>query len=338
MTIQQNISLKPYNTFGLDVEAKYFAEFTSAEELKELLKHPIAQAEEKLILGGGSNMLLTQNFDGIVLRNRIAGIEIVEENAEFILLKSGAGVVWHDLVQFCIANNLAGVENLSLIPGTVGAAPMQNIGAYGVELKEVFEKLEAVKIATGETETFNHERCGFGYRQSIFKNEAKGHYIITHVYLKLKKQAAFNTSYGAIQSTLKEMNVQELTLQSVSEAVCRIRQSKLPDPAKIGNAGSFFKNPEIPEEQFTELQQRFPEIPHYPAAPGFVKVPAGWMIEKCGWKGKKLGHYGVHEHQALVLVNYGGAHGSQIKQLAYDIIDSVESKFGIKLEPEVNIY
>ncbi|MDX5346337.1 MAG: UDP-N-acetylmuramate dehydrogenase [Hymenobacteraceae bacterium] len=335
--LYQDYSLKPFNTFGIEAKAKFFGTFKSVEELQELLQNPQIKEQPKLILGGGSNLLFTRDFDGIVLKNEIKGVKVMPQNENFSLVEAGGGVKWHDLVLFCIEQNLAGIENLSLIPGTVGAAPLQNIGAYGVELKDVFHSLEAVDTETGEVVEFDKEKCAFGYRESIFKNEAKGKYIVTHVTLQLQHQPTFNTSYGAIQNTLKEMQVEELSLKAVSDAVCQIRSSKLPDPNKIGNAGSFFKNPEINLTLFETLKKRFPEMPGYPVSELSVKVPAGWLIEQCGWKGKTIGHFGVHKDQALVLVNYGGATGEEIRQLAHDIIVSVREKFGIELKPEVNI-
>lgn len=337
MELQQNISLKSYNTFGMEVKARLFAVFTSISELQQLLQLPEVKELPKIILGGGSNILFTQDFEGVVLKNDIQGIKIAELNEEYALVKTGSGVSWHELVLFAIEQNLGGIENLSLIPGTMGAAPLQNIGAYGVELKDVFETLEAVAFETGELVVFNHEQCKFGYRESIFKNEAKGQYIIVTVTLRLRRKPVFNTSYGAITQTLAAMQVPELSLKAISAAVCHIRRSKLPDPALVGNAGSFFKNPEIPLAQYEALQKKYPAIPSYPTSPGIVKVPAGWLIEQVGWKGKRFENYGVHKDQALVLVNYGGAQGKQVKELAYQIIHSVQEKFGIALQPEVNM-
>jgi UDP-N-acetylmuramate dehydrogenase len=272
----------------------------------------------------------------MVVLNRIKGIEVVSEDDKYVWVKSGAGENWHELVMYCVANEYAGMENLSLIPGTVGAAPMQNIGAYGVEIKDTFESLEALNLATLEVETFDAAACKFGYRESIFKHEKKGKYVIVNVTFRLDKTPTFRVEYGAIRDTLKEANVTELSIKAISDAVVQIRQSKLPNPAEIGNAGSFFKNPEIPKTQFTELKGLYPEIPSYPINDDTVKVPAGWLIEQAGWKGKRFGEIGVHVKQALVLVNYGGGKGSDIKALAFDIQDSVNQKFGIKLTPEVN--
>ncbi|HEX8546193.1 MAG TPA: UDP-N-acetylmuramate dehydrogenase [Cytophagaceae bacterium] len=332
-----NVSLRPYNTFGIDATARLFSVFGSVDELKQILQSQEVKQNPLLVLGGGSNMLLTRDFDGVVLKNEIKGIEIVGETSDSIIVKSGAGEVWHDLVLFTIERDLGGIENLSLIPGTVGASPMQNIGAYGVEIKDTFVSLEALNIQTGELETFDKDACHFGYRESVFKKSLKGKYIITSVDFRLNKQPKFNTSYGAIQTTLEEMGVKQPTVKSISEAVCKIRRSKLPDPAQIGNAGSFFKNPEIPEAQYLKLKDQYPEIPSFNTVPGYVKVPAGWLNEQCGWKGKVVGNTGVHKNQALVLVNHGGANGSEVKALSQEIVKSVKEKFGIELETEVNI-
>ncbi|WP_439882222.1 UDP-N-acetylmuramate dehydrogenase [Pontibacter sp. MBLB2868] len=337
MKIQSDYSLKPYNTFGIDVKAKLFVSFGSVKELQDLLQMPELKQEQKLVLGGGSNVLFTKDFDGVALLNAIKGIEVLREDEQYVYVKAGSGEVWHDFVIYTLQHNWGGVENLSLIPGTVGAAPLQNIGAYGVELKDVFHELEAVHLETGELHTFDNDTCQFGYRESVFKNKLKGQYIVTGVTFKLHKEHHINTSYGAIKTTLEEMRVQNPTIQDVSAAVCHIRSSKLPDPKKIGNAGSFFKNPEISLTQFERLKAQFPDIPSYRVTETTVKVPAGWLIEQCAWKGKVLGNYGVHKNQALVLVNYGGAKGEEVRQLAYDIIASVEEKFGIRLTPEVNI-
>ena len=337
MELLRDVSLRPYNTFGMEVKARYFATFSTVTELQQLLQLPEVQNLPKLVLGGGSNILFTQDFAGLVLKNNIRGIQVMELDDEYCLVKAGSGEAWHDLVIYTLEQGLGGLENLSLIPGTVGAAPLQNIGAYGVELKDVFEHLEAVHVASGELHFFTAEQCKFGYRESIFKHEVKGQYIVVSVTLRLRKKPIFNTSYGAISQTLAAMQVAELNARAISEAVCQIRRSKLPDPAQIGNAGSFFKNPEISAGQFQELQQQFPNIPSYPTTPGMVKVPAGWLIEQAGWKGRRFEAYGVHKDQALVLVNYGGAQGNQVKILAHQIIDSVQEKFGINLQPEVNI-
>ena len=333
--IKKNVQLKPFNTFGLEAEATHFLAFRSIEQLREAL---IQKGDlPLLVLGGGSNVLLTQNFQGLVLKNELKGIAILREDTNHVWVEAQAGENWHEFVLKAIENNWAGVENLSLIPGTMGAAPMQNIGAYGVEIKQVFDHLIALEITTGELHKFNNEDCQFGYRESIFKKEAKGKFIITSVVLRLNKVPQFNTSYGAIQQTLQEMGVEELSIKSISQAVISIRQSKLPDPDKIGNSGSFFKNPEIDKIDFEGLKAEFPGIPGYELPQQKVKIPAAWLIEQTGWKGKTFGKIGVHKKQPLVLVNYGGGRGKDIRDLAYKIKDSVSSKFGIELTPEVNI-
>lgn len=333
--ISENISLKPFNTFGIDVSARYFAAFASIEELHAILQE--YKNVPLLVLGGGSNLLLTQDFDGLVLKNEIKGMTIVSEDADEVVIRCGAGEVWHEFVLFSIAQGYSGIENLSLIPGSVGASPMQNIGAYGVEIKDVFEKLEAYEIATGEIHTYTNAECAFGYRESIFKRAVKGKYIITEVYFRLRKDAKLNTSYGAIESELQAQGIENPTIKDVSNAVIAIRSSKLPNPKEIGNAGSFFKNPVVDEAIYQKIQQEYPAAPAYPAEPGKVKMPAGWLIETAGWKGKTLANYGVHTKQALVLVNYGGATGSQIYDLSSQILDDIYQKFGIQLEREVNI-
>ncbi|WP_460574512.1 UDP-N-acetylmuramate dehydrogenase [Hymenobacter coalescens] len=339
--LQHDVSLRPFNTFGIDAKARLFAVFTTVEELRELLREPEVQAAPKLILGGGSNLLFTQDFDGVVLKNEIRGLETLDEATDgSTLVRAGAGESWHGLVEYALGQNLSGIENLSLIPGTVGAAPLQNIGAYGVELKDAFEYLEAVELSTGQLRRFSREECGFGYRESVFKGPLRNQYVVTGVVLRLHQRPQANVSYGAIRTTLEEMGVTaEPTPQQVSQAVISIRRSKLPDPAQIGNAGSFFKNPEVSQAKFDALKAEYPELPGYPV-PGGVKVPAGWLIEQCGWKGHRAGtegRYGVHDRQALVLVNHGGATGGEVRALAEEIIASVREKFGIELHPEVNI-
>lgn len=333
--IKENVSLLPYNTFGINVSARYFSSFTTVDQLRELLKN--RPSGQLFILGGGSNILLTRNVEGFVLKNELKGIEVIEETEEEVVVAAGAGEVWHEFVMWCIGHNYAGVENLSLIPGSVGASPMQNIGAYGVEIKDIFEKLEAVEISTGETHTYNNEECRFGYRESIFKREAKGKYVIAKVYYRLKKQAAVNTSYGAINQELQKVGIAEPTIKDVSNAVIAIRSLKLPDPKQIGNAGSFFKNPVVSEDIYATIRNQYPLVPSFPADEKKVKIPAGWLIETAGWKGKTMGTYGVHKNQALVLVNYGGAQGNEILQLSDEIIADIHQKFGIELEREVNI-
>jgi UDP-N-acetylmuramate dehydrogenase len=336
MQLQQNISLKAYNTFGIDATAAHFVEINSLDDLQAVIKSEALKDLPKLILGGGSNMLFTQNFEGLVIKNSIKGIEQVKEDERHIWLKAMGGEVWHELVLHTIDLDLSGIENLSLIPGFVGAAPMQNIGAYGVELEKVFDSLEAINISTGELRTFTKDECEFGYRESVFKKHLKGQYFIYSVTLRLNKQHEFNVSYGDIKNTLAEMKVFELSVKAVSNAVIKIRQSKLPDPKEIGNAGSFFKNPEISKEHFERLVAQYPVMPSYPLPNGRVKIPAGWLIEQCGWKGKRVGNTGSHARQALVLVNYGNATGAEVKTLAFEIQASVKEKFGIELTPEVN--
>lgn len=337
MKVHNNISLQPYNTFGIDVITKMFATFSSEEELSNLASDKNLP-KERLIVGGGSNMLFTKDYDGIALKNNIRGIEVVDENEEEVIVRIGAGENWHELVLYAIDKGWAGIENMSLIPGTVGAAPMQNIGAYGVEIKDVFHSLQAFHWDKKETHSFSKEACEFGYRWSVFKGRLKGQYVITSVTLRLSKKPEYKVSYGDIKSTLEEMQVTQLSLKAVSEAVISIRQRKLPDPKEIGNAGSFFKNPEISQKQFDSLKEKFPSIVGYPTTPGIVKVPAGWLIDQAGWKGKKIGNIGVHKNQALVLVNYGGGKGEEIWSLAMEIKKTVKSIYGVDIEPEVNIY
>ena len=336
MNLQQHVNLKPYNTFGISAFAEYFAEIHSVDDLLQIINNETLQNLPKLILGGGSNLLFTQDYKGLIIKNSIKGIEKIKEDQQHVFIKAYAGEVWHDLVQYAINHNYGGIENLSLIPGQVGAAPMQNIGAYGVEIESVLDSLEAIDLQNGKTRIFTKNECNFGYRESIFKKEAKGKYCIISVTLKLNKQPVFNTSYGAIQEMLQKMNVTELNIKAISDAVIHIRTSKLPDPKILGNAGSFFKNPEIAKEQFLQLQQQYLTIPYYPAAEDKIKVPAGWLIEQCGWKGKRVGNTGSHAQQALVLVNYGNATGEEIKKLSQQIQQSVQEKFGIDLTPEVN--
>jgi UDP-N-acetylmuramate dehydrogenase len=337
ITVSENISLKSFNTFGIDVAARYFASFTSIDDLLELVDHPQVKNGNRLVLGGGSNMLLTRNFSGIVLKNELRGIELVGEDDLHYYVKSQAGEIWHSLVMHCIKNGFAGIENLSLIPGCVGASPMQNIGAYGVELKDVFDSLEALQIEDGYIKSFSLEECQFGYRESIFKKNEKNKWIILSVTFKLNKRAILNTSYGAIDAELDKMNLDKVTIKDVSQAVINIRTAKLPDPKKIGNAGSFFKNPVIPIQLYDQIKKAFANAPCYPINENEVKIPAGWLIEQAGWKGKNLGNYGVHANQALVLVNYGNATGKEIYDLSTSIIEDVNFKFGVELEREVNI-
>ena len=345
--MQENISLKKFNTFGIDVYAKHFAAFNNLAQLKEIFGFKELQTSnlnpQTLVLGGGSNILFTKNVDGFVLKNEIAGIEKIHEDDDHIYIKAGAGENWHRFVLYCLEHNYAGVENLALIPGNVGASPMQNIGAYGAEIKDVFHSLDAFDMEEKQIIVFDKANCAFGYRESVFKNKYKGRFIITSVTYKLSKKPMFNTSYGAIEAELEKMKVAALTIQAIAQAVINIRSSKLPDPKIIGNAGSFFKNPEIENGQFEKLKNEFPNIVGYKLDNGHVKLAAGWLIEQCGpgngtsWKGYRKGDTGCHEKQALVLVNYGNASGKEIYELSSAIIDSVYKRFTVQLEREVNI-
>jgi UDP-N-acetylmuramate dehydrogenase len=332
--IELNKNLKDYNTFGISVNAERFAQFSSIEEIHKILNQ--RNGSDLLILGGGSNLLLTKDFKGLVIKNDIKNFEVIKETSEFVIVESGAGENWHSFVLRCIENGFGGIENLSLIPGSVGASPMQNIGAYGVEIKDVFESLTAFHIKSGEIHTFNREQCEFGYRESIFKNKVKGEYIILYVRLSLTKNPVVNSSYGAINEQLKIMGIENPTIKQISDAVISIRQSKLPDPKVIGNAGSFFKNPIVNLPLLEKIQTIHPDVPNYPAENG-RKLAAGWLIEKAGWKGKTFGNYGVHKLQALVLVNYSNSSGIEIYDLSSRIIDDIFKKFGVSLEREVNI-
>jgi UDP-N-acetylmuramate dehydrogenase len=336
LQIQNNFSLKNFNTFGVETSAKYFVEINNKEELAELFLDPQWKQTKMLVLGGGSNLLLINDFDGLVIRINIRGIEHrINHNEVFV--EAGAGEVWNDLVNFCVIRGYAGLENLSLIPGSVGASPVQNIGAYGVELQDVFYSCNAFELATGAFKTFNKADCGFAYRESIFKNQLKDQYIIVSVKFQLSLIPEFNLKYGAIEQELNNRNIAYPTIKDVSQVVSHIRVSKLPDPSTIGNAGSFFKNPIISAQQFAQLQSNFADVVHYPAADGQVKLAAGWLIEQCGYKGKVVGNTGTWKNQALVLVNHGGATGSEVYAFSSQIIDSVYTKFGVMLQREVNI-
>ena len=335
LKIRNNISLKNYNTFGIDAKARHFISVQTVNELLEVLK--LKEYPKKFILGGGSNMLLTDNVNALVIHINIKGIEIVSKNNNSVTVKVNAGENWHEFVLWSLNNDFGGIENLSLIPGNVGTAPIQNIGAYGVELKDVFVSCEAVEILTHKITSFSLKECEFGYRDSIFKRE-NGKYIITNVTFKLTaNNHALNTTYGAIDSKLNSLNITNPTIKDVSNAVISIRKSKLPDPAKIGNSGSFFKNPVVNKAYFNKLKVNFPDLPHYVVNDDEIKIPAGWLIEQCGFKGKRFGDAGVHSQQALVLVNYGNATGKEIIELAKKIQASVKAKFGVEITPEVNI-
>jgi len=336
VNIQENISLKNYNTFGIDVKARFFVEITGLVQLQKVLE--LKAYPKKFIISGGSNMLLTKDIDALVVHLKLKGISIVEENENFVEVKAMAGENWHELVMWSLDQGFGGLENLSLIPGNVGTAPIQNIGAYGVELKDVFVSCAAMDVKTGELEGFDNEACEFGYRESIFKNRAKDKYIITSVVLKLtKKDHVLHTGYGSIENELKEKGIVHPTIRDISDAVIAIRRSKLPDPKEIGNSGSFFKNPVISQKAFDRFIKKYPNAPFYEMDDDKFKIPAGWLVEQCGFKGKRFGDAGVHEKQALVLVNHGSATGKEILDLSKKIQDEVQKTFKIKIQPEVNI-
>ena len=333
---QKNISLKKYNTFGIDIIAEKFISVNSLAKLKEI----ISSHKDIFVLSGGSNILLTQKIKKPVIHINFKGIELVENEGDnnVVFVKVQAGENWHEFVLWCLEKNFGGIENLSLIPGNVGTSPMQNIGAYGIEIKDVFHELEALEISSNNIKKFDKENCNFGYRESIFKNMVKNKFIISNVTFKLtKKKHTLNTSYGAIQDELKKNNIKAPSIKDVSNAVIAIRKSKLPDPKEIGNSGSFFKNPIIETDQFNSLRQKYPGIPNYVISEDLVKIPAGWLIEQCGFKGKRFGNVGVHKNQALVLVNHGNATGLEIYELSRKILKAVLDKFDIGLDIEVNI-
>lgn len=336
-SLQENVSLLPYNTFGIDAKCRWLLEVNSEQSLIEFLADNESSAYSRMVLGGGSNVLFTGDFDGLVLKNQIMGIELVEEDDNSLVLRIGAGENWHELVEYTLQRNWAGLENLSLIPGNVGAAPIQNIGAYGVELESVFVKLEAIHLESGQTRIFNHAQCDFGYRSSFFKKAGKNKYMISRVWLRLSKEAQPNLSYPSLKSAVDQAGIINPSIQDISHLVCEVRRSKLPDPEVLGNAGSFFKNPVIDQEHFLRLQADAPQIPHYPQSQKMVKIPAAWLIQQCGWKGYKQNGYGVHERQALVLVNYEHSKGEDILRLSQRIQESVFKKFAISLEREVNV-
>lgn len=343
MKVEENYDLCRLNTFGVPAQARFFAELRQKKDLVELLASSEFKNHQKFFLGSGSNILFTKDFDGLVVLNKLKGIEILEDSFENVIIKAMAGEIWHDLVLFAVQRGFWGIENLALIPGTVGAAPIQNVGAYGAELKDVLENVETYEVESGAKRIFSKEECEFGYRDSVFKNRLKGKYFIFAVTLKLSKLEKKNIGYKILQKYLKEHNIigpkaspVGLRPRDVSDAVSEIRRSKLPDPAVIGNAGSFFKNVFMSKENANKFLAIYPNAPHF-EEDGMIKVPSAWLIEQCGWKGKKLGRAGVHEKQALVLVNYGGASGAEIKNLAEQIVSSVFSKFGLRLIQEVNL-
>jgi len=334
MTIQNNISLKPYNTFGIEAKAKSFLTISNEEELKNILK----KKQAIFILGGGSNMLLTRDIEELVIHVNIKGICIEREDDDFVWITAKAGENWHEFVLWCLEQNYGGIENLSLIPGNVGTTPIQNIGAYGVEIKDVMDTCEAMHVKTQETKVFTNKDCQFEYRESIFKKGLRNQYIITSVTFKLtKRNHILKTSYGAIETELLHQNITNPTIKNISNAVIAIRQSKLPNPKELGNSGSFFKNPIIPKAQYNKVVQRFPDLPHYIVSDDLVKVPAGWLIEQAGFKGKRFGNAGIHKNQALVLVNYGNATGKEVAAIAKNIQQTILQKFDIMIEAEVNI-
>lgn len=335
--VKSDVDLQPYNTLNVSAKARYFASVETEEALREILMHPGSAGLDILILGGGSNMLFADDFDGLVIKIAITGREVIKENDEHVWLKIGGGENWHETVRYCVDKGWGGIENLSLIPGTVGGAPIQNIGAYGVELEEVFEYLEGMDIEGRQIRRYDREDCEFGYRDSIFKGELRGIVIVTRVVLRLSKNPEVNTSYGSVRDELNKRGIEDPTIEDISDVVIDIRNSKLPDPESLGNAGSFFKNPVVDQKVYERIKENYPEVPGYPMNRDKVKVPAGWLIEETGWKGKVVGNVGTYKQQALVIVNQGGATGREILELADQIKDSVKQKFGIELVPEVNI-
>ena len=332
--MEHNVSLLPYNTFGIDANAAFFSEINELGELAYLSELP----QRKYVLGGGSNILLTKPVSGLVVLNKLKGIHVLKEDEKHIWLQVSSGELWHELVMYAVSRGYGGIENLALIPGTVGAAPIQNIGAYGAEVKNVIEKVTFWHWRDRTLITFSGEECRFGYRDSVFKHELREKVLVTSVEFKLRKQPVLNTSYGAIEQELERMKATELSLAAIAQAVINIRRSKLPDPKQIGNAGSFFKNPEIPLAQYNVLWAQYPAMPSYTVSDSTVKIPAGWLIEQCGWKGYRTGDIGVHDRQALVLVNYGNATGEEVWELSGNIINSVIERFGIELEREVQVW
>jgi UDP-N-acetylmuramate dehydrogenase len=334
MNLQQNISLLPYNTFGMDCKCSFFFEYQKVEELLDFIQSDVFKTNKCFHIGGGSNLLFLSDFQGIILHSKISEVQLVNETSDEVFVRVGAGFVWDDFVAYAVSQNWAGIENLSLIPGEVGASAIQNIGAYGVEAKDVIYSVETIEIETGKKHIFSNEDCCFGYRDSIFKNQAKNKYVVTYVTYRLHKKPLFNLTYG----NLKELLLQEseLTLTTIRNVIIRIREEKLPNPKILGNGGSFFMNPVVTEDIFASIKKEYPQIPFYPQKNGFVKIPAGWLIEQCGWKGKNMGNAGVYEKQALVLVNRGTATPQEIVALSDKIIESVQQKFGVSIHPEVN--
>ncbi|MEA4985206.1 UDP-N-acetylenolpyruvoylglucosamine reductase [bioreactor metagenome] len=334
MHLYQNHSLLNYNTFGLDVKTKYFLEFDSEEDLIDILKQRLVRENPLLVVGQGSNLLFLNDFDGVVLHSAIRGIQTVEEIEDAVLIEVGSGVIWDDLVGYCVKQGWSGIENLSLIPGETGAAAIQNIGAYGVEIKDVVQKVKTIRIADGQSSVFEQEACHYAYRESVFKKELKGQFIVTSVIIRLSKKPVFNLSYNHLEKEVLKNGT--MNLENIRNTIIRIRESKLPDPKVLGNAGSFFMNPVVKRERYEALQLQYPDMPHYFVSEQEEKIPAGWLIEQCGWKGRTIGNVGVHAKQALVLINCGGAKGKEIAELAAMIQQSVAGRFGINLIPEVN--
>lgn len=330
-----NCSLLPYNTFGMDVKASRFVEYASVEELRGLWNAEREAVAHALHIGGGSNLLFASDYEGLILHSAIKGYTVVKETEEEVEVRVGAGEVWDDFVAYTVANGWYGAENLSLIPGEVGASAVQNIGAYGVEAKDLIVSVDTFGLETGEERRFMREECRYAYRESVFKQKLKGKYAVTFVTYRLKKHPVFHLEYGNIRAELEKQGCQ-VDLENVRRIIIAIRQAKLPDPKVLGNAGSFFMNPVVPKMQFEALLAQYPDMPHYPVDDAHVKIPAGWMIDRCGWKGKRVGHAGVHEKQALVLVNCGGATGKEVMHLAEEIVASVHERFGVTIRPEVN--
>jgi UDP-N-acetylmuramate dehydrogenase len=337
MQIHHNHSLKKINTFRVDAKAKLFVEIFSEEELRKILTDTMFKSERKVIIGGGSNILFTKDFEGLIIKVSISGIKVIDEDNDSVLVEAGAGVIWDELVKYCVERNYGGIENLALIPGTVGASPIQNIGAYGQELAYTFVSLNGVFIETGEQRTFSKNECKFSYRSSIFKEELKNKFIVTSVRLNFKKNPKPNVTYKALSDYLAKNGIRNPTIKEVSSAVAEIRKSKLPDPLKVGNAGSFFKNPVVGEGSFRKLKTEYSSIFSFPSESGQIKIPAGWLIEKCGWKGKRVGDVGTSPDHALVICNFGNASGMEILEFAMRIKEEVTNKFEIILEEEVNI-
>ena len=335
--IRQHVNLQSLNTFGIEAFCDHYTEINSIDDFQKLIQNPIYQNNEKLILGGGSNILFTRNFNGLVIKNNLKGIAVVREENDDVVVRAAAGENWHDFVMWCIANRLNGLENLSLIPGCVGAGPMQNIGAYGVEIKDVFENLEACSMNSGEMKVFTAPECAFGYRESVFKRQLKNQYLICAVTFRLSKKSKANTAYGAIQTELGNMGIKQPAARDISEAVMRIRRSKLPDPKVTGNAGSFFKNPEVSADKYNALKQQYPALVAYELPNNHYKLAAGWLIEQCALKGFEHKGAAVHQLQALVLINKNNANGNAVYELSSMVMKKVFDTFGVELEREVNI-